>query len=325
MITRRNDGTLAAAGSNMDHHSRSELNITFSREPDRIVAVHGNKVHCFDHGGEHRHERTIAAFGEEWKKFSTLTEEDIRVAGDEYFDIVPAVLLGPGTIVLDLGCGNGRWSRYLSPKVGRIEAIDPSDAIFSAAATHSDLPNVRWSQAGVEAIPFADDAFDLVVCLGVLHHVPDTAEALHKMVRKVKPGGHVLIYLYYALENRGFIYRSLFSITEVLRKLVQALPGPIKRTVAEVIAFTVYLPLRSFARAARAIDRKARWWRKLPLSYYHNKSMRILRNDALDRFGTPLGQRFTKERIEAMMTAAGLIDLRFSPNAPYWHVLGRKR
>src|SRR5690606_3244646 len=118
--------------------------------------------------------------------------------------------------------------------------IDPSDAIFSAAATHRDLPNVRWSQAGVDAIPFADNAFDLIVCLGVLHHVPDTEDALRRMVRKVKPGGQVLIYLYYALENRGRLYRSLFAITEVFRKMVQALPGPIKRTVAELIAFSIY-------------------------------------------------------------------------------------
>ena len=69
--------------------------------------------------------------------------------------------------MLDLGCGNGRWSSYLSPKVDHIEAIDPSDSIFSAAATHRDLPNVRWSQAGVDAIPFADGTFDLIVCLGL--------------------------------------------------------------------------------------------------------------------------------------------------------------
>ena len=44
----------------------------------------------------------------------------------------------------------------------------------------------------------------------------------------------------------------------------------------------------------------------------------------LDRFGTRLEQRFSKPQIEQMMTAAGLIDIRFSDGLPYWVACGRK-
>ena len=63
----------------------------------------------------------------------------------------------------------------------------------------------------------------------------------------------------------------------------------------------------------------------MPLSYYIGKSINVIRNDALDRFGTPLEQRFSKKEIEEMLINAGLEDIVFSERAPYWHVLGKKK
>lgn len=296
----------------------------FSIQPHSTKRVGEQQVHCFSGNEAARDPRTIRSFGEEWKKFSAFSDHDIRIAGDEYFDIVPKELFGPDVLALDVGCGSGRWSRYLSQRVGQIEAIDPSEAIFHAAAANSDLSNVGWSQAGVDNIPFSDGTFDLVICLGVLHHIPDTAQALEKVVKKIKPGGHLLLYLYYALDGRGPVYRSLFRLSELLRKGISILPGPIKRGICDVIAWTIYLPLRSVVRLAKKIDRKERWWRHVPLSYYHNKSMHILRNDALDRFGTPLDKRFNEHQIRSMMEAAGLIGIQFSDQAPYWHAIAQR-
>jgi hypothetical protein len=60
------------------------------------------------------------------------------------------------------------------------------------------------------------------------------------------------------------------------------------------------------------------------LSAYHNKSFFVIRNDALDRFGTPLEQRFSKIEIKQMMEKAGLTNIIFSNNMPYWHAVGQK-
>ena len=62
----------------------------------------------------------------------------------------------------------------------------------------------------------------------------------------------------------------------------------------------------------------------LPLSYYRRCSFYTMRTDARDRFGTPLEQRFSRAQIRTMCTAPGLMDLRFSPRAPYWCVVGFK-
>ena len=68
-----------------------------------------------------------------------------------------------------------------------------------------------------------------------------------------------------------------------------------------------------------------KWAKLIPLSYYVGKSMNIIRNDALDRFGTPLEKRFSKETIRQMMNDCGLTDVVFSEKMPYWHALGKKK
>ena len=62
----------------------------------------------------------------------------------------------------------------------------------------------------------------------------------------------------------------------------------------------------------------------LPLSHYRDKSFYTMRTDALDRFGTRLEHRFTRSEIEAMMAEAGLVDIRFRENEPFWVACGIK-
>ena len=98
------------------------------------------------------------------------------------------------------------------------------------------------------------------------------------------------------------------------------LPRP-KQLVTDLIALTVYWPLSRLASLAKAAGLPVA---SFPLSYYQHCSIYTLRTDARDRFGTPLEQRFSRAQICAMCSAAGLVDLRFSPRAPYWCVVGVK-
>ncbi|MBK7560898.1 MAG: hypothetical protein IPI68_05135 [Chitinophagaceae bacterium] len=63
----------------------------------------------------------------------------------------------------------------------------------------------------------------------------------------------------------------------------------------------------------------------IPLQVYENQSFYIIRNDSLDRFGTPLEQRFSRKQIQAMMEQAGLSHIVFSERTPYWHAIGQKQ
>ena len=234
-------------------------------------------------------------------------------------------MLGTDSQVLDVGCGSGRWTRYLAMRAGFIEAVDPSRSVLSAQGFLADLENVRLTQAGVDELPFADNSFDFVFSLGVLHHIPDTKAAMHRCVEKLKPGGYFLVYLYYNLDNRSRLFRALFEFSALLRRVVARLPRTAEQVVCEVIAFSVYLPTVTIVRLLRRVPRLGSLAMRLPLVYYWDKSLRIIRNDALDRFGTPLEQRFSREEIRSMMLQCGLEKILFSEQAPFWPAVGRKR
>lgn len=273
---------------------------------------------------ENLDKETVESFGEEWSKFSSFTAEEIKNAGDQYFDIVTSEQLNKESIVLDLGCGSGRWTKYVANKVKLIEAIDPSLAVLSAVKLNKDEKNVRVTQSGVSNIPFADNTFDFVICLGVLHHIPDTPQALKDTVKKLKPGGTILLYLYYSFENRGGIYKALFNTSTFFRKGISKQNKKIKKFICDLIAIFVYMPFVFLTRFLNLIGLNKKTTKKIPLSYYSDKSFNIIRNDALDRFGTPLEQRFSKAEITKMMTGAGLKNIIFSNNEPYWHMTGEK-
>ena len=63
---------------------------------------------------------------------------------------------------------------------------------------------------------------------------------------------------------------------------------------------------------------------KIPLSYYKDSSFYTMKTDALDRFGTPLEKRFTKNKIKQMCQKSGLVDISFSNKAPFWCCVGYK-
>ena len=120
--------------------------------------------------------------------------------------------------------------------------------------------------------------------------------ALKKIIQKIKPNGYFLVYLYYNLDNRGNMYKALFKLSNSIRKIISRMPKAIKQMVAEIISFAVYLPFVFLARICKALFPRSEFYKKIPLSYYHNKSLTIIRNDSLDRFGTPLEKRFSKNR-----------------------------
>jgi len=297
--------------------------IPYSRQPLSFFDTgHISIAGFISEASQNLEHKTVESFGEEWKKFKDFSEEEIRIAGEQYFDIVDDSILNKNTVVLDLGCGTGRWSKFIAPKVKFIEAVDPSMAVMTAQKILEPYSNVRVSQAAADNLPFPNESFDFIFSLGVLHHIPDTAQALKEAATRLKKGGHFLLYIYYAIDSRGFLFRSLFIISDLVRKIISSLPHSIKQFLCDIIAVLVYMPLIFIARIFKGLG--LNFYKRLPLSYYCDKSFYIIRNDVLDRFGTPLEQRFTRQEIENMMQQAGLGEIRFSEHQPYWHAIGKK-
>ncbi len=298
----------------------------YNQAPVHVVKTGTREIHCFQIGNHEQNNidtEVVQSFGEEWTKFNSFSENEISRTGDMYFDIIDDAIINQSTYGIDVGCGTGRWTKYLLPKIGFMEAIDPSDAILSANTLLGDAPNVRLTKAATDNLPFADETFDFGMSVGVLHHIPDTKKALTDCVKKIKIGGYFYVYLYYSLDNRGMMFKFLFWLVNVLRMAVSSLPAFPKRVVCDFLALVIYYPLVLIGRLFRAIG-LPKIASKIPLAGYQNQTFFIIRNDALDRFGTTLEQRFSRKEIEAMMTEAGLTEIVIPDTLPYWHAIGKR-
>jgi ubiquinone/menaquinone biosynthesis C-methylase UbiE len=222
----------------------------------------------------------------------------------------------------DIGCGSGRWARFVAPKVKKLNCIDPSSAINVAQETLSDFDNISFENAGVDNAALKENSQDFGYSLGVLHHIPITSSAIKSCVYYLKPGAPLLLYLYYKFDNRPFWYRALWKISDFFRMLICRLPSIFKHLITNLIALLIYLPL---ARLAKLFSLFSVNTKSFPLSYYKDHSFYTMKTDSRDRFGTPLEQRFKKQEIEEMMVAAGLEKITFSDNAPFWCVIGNKK
>jgi ubiquinone/menaquinone biosynthesis C-methylase UbiE len=269
-------------------------------------------------------DRVIAGFGREWKTFTHAdgaAENDLRGAFHSYFSNFPWNELPPAAVGADVGCGTGRWARFVAPRVGKLYCVDPSAALDVARRALAGLPNCELIQARADAIPIPDHSLDFAYCLGVLHHVSNTEESLLAMARKLRPGAPLLLYLYYALENRPTWYRLAWRMSDVVRRAVSPMPFAARRALSTVIAALVYWPL---ARMARLFEILGANPERIPLATYRSKRFYFMRADALDRFGTRVEKRYTRAQIAEMMTRAGLGRIEFSSSAPFWVALGRK-
>lgn len=263
----------------------------------------------------------VEAFGEEWSKFdhAGLENPDLEALFESYFSIFPWHELSPNAEGFDLGCGTGRWAHFVADRVGHLHCIDASSAALDVARrnlrTH---PNCSFHCASVEAIPLADNSLDFGYSLGVLHHIPDTRQGVKECARKLKPGAPLLIYLYYAFDNRPTWFRLVWKLSDLIRRLISALPFIIRSPLCDLIAAVVYWPL---ARTSKLFEGFGVNIDSFPLSSYRNRSFYSMRTDALDRFGTRLEKRFTRKEINSMMQDAGLERITFS-ESPCWCAIG---
>lgn len=269
-------------------------------------------------------QKTVVSFGDEWSRFdqSGMTEVEAQKTFEEYFSVFPWDLLPSNAEGFDMGCGSGRWARFVAPRVGRLNCVDPSLAINVARSTLATHSNVVFHQASVDSSGLLLGSQDFGYSLGVLHHVPDTAAAIRSCVDLLKPGAPLLLYLYYAFDNRPVWFRALWRVSDWGRQLIFRFPAGLKHVVTDVIAGLVYWPL---ARLSGVLERLHIPIHGIPLSYYRKHTFYTMRTDARDRFGTPLEQRFTRAQIENMMRDAGLVDIQFSDGAPYWCVMGIRK
>lgn len=250
--------------------------------------------------------QTQASFGYEWSEFN-----DWRQSGEtnfqQYFGDLDRSWIA-GRTVLDAGCGMGRHARQIASYAACVVAMDFSRAIDQAARNTGDLSNVICIQGDITAPPVADDAFDLVYSIGVLHHIADTEAAARGLLSKVKPGGRLRIYLYW--KRRG-IAAVVLRAVDAARMVTTRMPFAILKAFCWMLSvglwFVIVLPYRALSALGFRLHNG---W---PLVVYARYPFNVLYNDQFDRFSAPIEQRWSKEDVIALMERLGLRDIHVSP------------
>jgi ubiquinone/menaquinone biosynthesis C-methylase UbiE len=266
-------------------------------------------------------EKTIDGFGKEWKFYSQkrLGDSDSRSYFDAYFEIFPWSKINADSIGADIGCGSGRWAKFVAPRVGQLICIDPSESIDVAKNNLRNFSNCKFIRASIDCPEISPRSLDFAYSLGVLHHIPDTEAAIKDCVRLLKRGAPFLVYLYYAFDNRSIWFSFLWRISDFARIVICRLPFFFKIIVTQLIALFIYLPLSRFALLFEYLGLNVD---SFPLSSYRRAGFYVMCTDSLDRFGTRLEHRYSKSQIQTMMELAGLENIVFSNKSPYWCAVG---
>ena len=269
--------------------------------------------------------KVVKDFGVEWDRFqqSELSLDELKKAWNPYFGIFPMDELHENSIGFDMGCGSGRWAQFIANRVGTLNCIDPSSQALEVAKKNlSEFSNINFINASVGDDILEEETQDFGYCLGVLHHVPDTLAGIKSCAMILKQNAPFLIYLYYDFENRSFVFKWIWKLSDLLRRVISQLPSKVKVIMAAIIALLVYFPLARFSLVLEKLGINVRG---IPLSYYRDRHYYFMRTDALDRFGTRLEKRFSRQDITSMLTEAGFKDIKFSDNRPFWVCLARKK
>ncbi len=170
-------------------------------------------------------ENYARSFGGEWNLFSKTqldSHTKTTISRDRFSEVTqtqPSDLAGK--LVLECGCGMGRFLEPLAQAGANVIGIDFSTAVDAAFANLHQYPNVTIVQADLFNLPFQQGIFDFVYSIGVLHHTPNTQRALQAIARHTKPDGSLAIWVYHkhSVLKPHYLYHYLFRHLTAARAL----------------------------------------------------------------------------------------------------------
>lgn len=212
-----------------------------------------------------------AAFGRQWNAFrraqldsfsgQPISRERLeRVLGGS-LDVVK------NRVVLEAGCGAGRFTEQLLSAGARVFACDMSRAVEANRDNCGGHDNYFVCQADLLRLPVRQGSFDVVVCVGVIQHTPNPEETIARLAAYVAPGGLLVIDHYrYGVED-------MTQIRQRLRRILLRLPAgwtvPLVQGMVAVL-WPVHRILWRYRRRPWVARCRARWLRTSPALDYHD-------------------------------------------------------
>lgn len=240
-------------------------------------------------------ERYVDSFSYEWNKHKKtqlginrvdLMNEDMwngKINASEYQFISPK-------ITLDAGCGVGRFTEYTLNLGGRVIGVDLSEAVYSARENIISS-EAQFMRADLNQLPFREEVFDNIISIGVIHHTPNPKETFENLVRYLKPGGSIFIWVYGDTPD----YHKRFKLTKYLSKIPKDI---LYMWVEDIITSKNLLTHTKFKTWAL---------KNLPLPDKYSTENQIL--DTFDAYSPKYNFYFNEEEVTSWFYNAGLINV----------------
>jgi SAM-dependent methyltransferase len=205
-----------------------------------------------------------------------------------------------GKLVLDVGCGMGRFADVATRWGAHVIGIDLSLAAEVASSNLADREATIF-QADVFQLPFAPASFDYIYSIGVLHHTPDCEKAFKSLPVLLKPGGRIAIWLYSA-------YNNWYKMSDVYRKVTRRMsPRVLHKLCWGVVPLHgIHQVLKKIPLVGRPSSTALAYM--IPMAHHPDRNWRIL--DTFDWYSPWYQSKHTYEEVFRWFEACGLEDLR---------------
>ena len=287
---------LPDAFCNLDGFLREYKHLLSMEKVEKIIE--GKEVNKFTR----IQKSTRESFGYEWLRYHVELEEEDR----EVFlrdSQIPYELL-KGKVILDAGCGMGRYTRIAGKMGGEIVGADLSQSVIKAYQVTRDNPFAHIIQGDILKLPFREKQFDIIYSLGVLHHTPSARQGFLNLTKLLKESGLISIWVYgtagkfhdfktnplrkdrQRYTEKQFIKRLHWIIVYVREMLFKNV---------RLVTIRMYIPLLYLLCYPLAAIGKIPLLRYLTASVHKNWRVRLLEN--FDWFSPQYQSHHTKEEV----------------------------
>lgn len=247
-------------------------------------------------------DKYVGSFSFEWQVHNKTQVDSLsghNVSQDQFQSRIDFPLSElKGKLVLDAGCGTGRYSEIALKNGAIVIGVDMSYSVDVAYKNMGGNPNAHFIQADIMHLPFNEGIFDFVFSYGVLHHTPDAYRAFRSIVKYVKPGGKLSIFVYSSY-NKGIVYSSAFwrfFTTRMPKRMLYALSF-----IAVPLYYLYKIPvIGSLGKMLFVIPMWKDWrWRVL---------------DTFDWYSPKFQSKHTHWEVFDWFTKSGFRDIKIFPN-----------
>ncbi|MBF0358196.1 MAG: methyltransferase domain-containing protein [Magnetococcales bacterium] len=177
----------------------------------------------------------------EWHQQWSMHQDDEKFL---FHDWIKPVTISEfkGKKVLEAGCGGGQHSKWMAEQAASLTSVD-LNTVDLALERNQGTDNINFIKADIATMELGEQ-FDIVICIGVIHHTDDPDKTFHNLYKHLKPNGKMIIWTYSSEGNALVRYG-----VEPFRKLfLRHLPISILNMVSKFITTMVYIPVHTIYR-----------------------------------------------------------------------------